>query len=34
MQHDPTQTKYEYLKHHGFASQYAEGLKAYGNGYQ
>ena len=28
MQHDPSQTKYEYLKHHNLRPQYASGLKA------
>src|SRR6185369_13214278 len=28
MQHDPTQTKYEYLKHHGLRPDYEAGLNA------
>ena len=28
MQHDPTKTEYEYLKHHRLRPQYEAGLKA------
>ena len=28
MQHDPTKTKYEYLKHHNLRPQYESGLNA------